>query len=103
MPDFGIPHPNYFGCVAPPCFHFEISAFNIYSNEISFNSFNHLSFFEIYSYLNGPRLYSGQITSYMYLWKIRFWKNVYCNINVDKIRRKGIFEMVYCPFKLPPS
>ena len=27
MPDFGIPHPNYFGCVAPPCFHSEISDF----------------------------------------------------------------------------
>ena len=30
-------------------------------------------------------------------------KNIFCSMNVNKIRGKRIFEIVHCPFEMPPS
>ena len=30
-------------------------------------------------------------------------KNIFCSLNVDKIKEKRIFEIVHCPFELSPN
>ena len=47
--------------------------------------------------------YTMNFCSKMVEAKLVSGKNIFCSVNVDKIKEKGIFEIVHCPFELSPN
>ena len=52
---------------------------------------------------NGQELYTLWIFLRNGVGKTCLWKNIFCSMNVHKSKGKRIFEVIHCPFELPPN